>query len=298
MSSAETITCTKLALFPQSLTAIRGSSNVCIVSCVTNFLSDSPEENGSMPDQRVEPPLSEFFRLLVDACKARPDVKFLVCPPMYRGSPTWFREGLPEIMSKFSSSFVKCSLTIKNLFAMPGFATPSFETDGVHLTAYSGYQYVLHLFSRAQVLLDAIESDPDASVPAPASGEDVRSLQDRMMATEQDLRRLNKAFEMKSAEDAELACFRTNERNEDSFIISGREGLTGKEWQEAAKREVTRVVAKFFDKPIRIVVVHNVTGRGSNAIVSFSVRLASVEDARQIRAKFSSFFLGWPRLSA
>jgi len=68
MSGAETITCTKLALFPQSLFAIRSSSTVCIISCVTNFLADSPEENGSMPGQRVEPVLTEFFRLLLDSC--------------------------------------------------------------------------------------------------------------------------------------------------------------------------------------------------------------------------------------
>jgi len=64
MAGAETITCTKLALFPQSLSAVRASSTVCIVSCIPNFLSDSPEENGSLPGQRVEPVLSEFFRLL------------------------------------------------------------------------------------------------------------------------------------------------------------------------------------------------------------------------------------------
>jgi len=46
MAGAETITCTKFALFAQSLSAIRGSSNVCVLSCITNFLSDSPEENG------------------------------------------------------------------------------------------------------------------------------------------------------------------------------------------------------------------------------------------------------------
>jgi len=96
--------------------------------------------------------------------------------------------------------------------------------------------------------------------------------------------------------DSELACFRTNERNEDSFIISGvrrlRDGLSGREWQEAAKSEVKRVIRRFYDHDFQIIVVHNVTGRGSGSIPSFSVRLASVEAARQIRSKFSSFFAG------
>jgi len=261
---------------------------------VTNFLADSPEENGSMPGPRVEPVLTEFFRLLAESCKANPNRKYLVCPPMYRSTPTWFREGLPEILTAFSSAFIKGSLSIKNLFSMPSFATPSFEVDGIHLTAYSGYQYVLHLFSRSQVLLDAVESSPDTAVPA--SGEDVRSLQDRMMATEQDLRRLSSAFELKSAIDSELACFRTNERNEDSFIISGlrriRSGLSGREWQSAAKDSVMSVVKELTSEPFRIVVVHNVTGRASDSIVTYSVRLDNVEASRSIRSRFSSFFKG------
>jgi len=107
------------------------------------------------------------------------------------------------------------------------------------------------------------------------------------MATEQDLRRLNSAFELKSAIDSELACFRTNERNEDSFIISGlkriRSGLSGREWQSAARDSVMSTVRELSDVPFRIVVVHNVTGRGSDYVVTYSVRLDSVEASRSIR---------------
>lgn len=220
MSGAQTILCTKMSLFAQSFLGIRETSNVCIISCVTNFITDSKNEDvATEPGQRIEPILRDFFQVIVDSCKAHPDRTVLVCPPMYRRSPLWYRESMPEVMNRFSTSFARSSLLIKNLFALPGFATPSFEADGVHLTLYSGYEYVLHLFSRAQTLLDALERSPEA--PQTASSEDVRVLQDRMMATEQDLRRLSSEFDLKTATDAELACFRMNERTEDSLIISG-----------------------------------------------------------------------------
>jgi hypothetical protein len=199
-----------------------------------------------------------------------------------------------KVMTKFSNSFAKSSLNVLNLLALPGFATPSFDSDGIHLTAYSGYQYVLHLFSRAQVALDALASSPGTK-PA-ASSEDVRALQDRMMATEQDLRRLSSEFDLKTAADAELACFRSNERNEDSLIISGlpriRSGLSGVEWQSKAKESVMACLRSLCSSSFKVVVVHNVTGRGPDAINTYSVRLSSVEASREIRSKFSGFFRG------
>jgi hypothetical protein len=284
-----------LSLFAQSFAAVRETSNVCIVSCVTNFIADSKEEESSSEvGQRVDPILSEYFRIIIESCKAVPVRFILICPPMYRRSPLWYRDGLPEVMTRFSNSFAKNSLSIRNLFALPGFATPAFEADGVHLTPYSGYQYVLHLFSRAQVVLDAIAANPDSSQVA--SGEDVRALQDRVMATEQDLRRLSSELELKTAHDAELACYRANERNEDSLIFSGlpkiRSGLSGSEWQAKAKDSVFAVLKKLTPEKFSIIVVHNVTSRASDAIVTYSVRLSSVEASRSIRSSFSGFFKG------
>lgn len=194
----------------------------------------------------------------------------------------------------FSSAFAKAAVTSKNLHALPGFPTPCFEADGVHLTSYSGMEFVLHIFDSSRILLEAISSC--SAERESASSEAVRSLGDRMIVLEQDHRRMLDLVDYKTAVDSELACFRSNERNEDSFLISGlqrlRDGLSGRGWQEEAKKEVRRVLGLFFDKPVDIIVVHNVTGRGQGAEVSFSVRLRSVEDARLIRSKFSSFFSG------
>lgn len=56
--------------------------------------------------------------------------------------------------------------------------------------------------------------------------ESTRVLEDRVMALEQDHRRLNRVVEKKSAIDAEMSDFRTNEGFEDWFMISGFKRLS------------------------------------------------------------------------
>jgi hypothetical protein len=244
--------------------------------------------------QRIEPVLSEFFRIIVELCTSNSSLEVLVCPPMYRRSPIWYRDSLPEILNLFSTPYAERSLLVKNIHELSSFATPSFTSDGVHLTSYSGMEFMLHLFDSAKVTLYSLKVEPEAR--SSHQSEVVRALGNRVIAVEQDHRCLSDAFDLKSAINAELACFRTNERNEDSFIISGlnpiRDGLSGHGWQEEAKKEVTRVLKMFYPKDVRIVVVHNVSGRSPSSEVTLSVWLASVEDARSICAKFGSYFAG------
>jgi len=198
---------------------------------------------------------------------------------------------MPEILTMFSSSFVKNVLGVPNLYALPSFPTPAFEEDGVHLTPYSGLEYVLYLFDTAKMLLDSISAGSD---PREESGsEAIRALEDRMMAVEQGQRCLTTDFDLKCAVDSELACFRANERSEDSFLISGLSripaSLNGKEWQERAKADVKQVISRLIDKSVNIIVVRNVSSR-SGSTSSYSVQLDSVQDSRLIRSKFGSFF--------
>jgi len=105
--------------------------------------------------------ISKFFELLKEACSGHPDRRYLICPPMYRMRPIWYRDGLPDILTIFSTSFAKTAVTVKNLHALPGFPTPSFEADGVHLSAYCGLEFVLHLFDSAKIVLDNLTSTPE-----------------------------------------------------------------------------------------------------------------------------------------
>jgi hypothetical protein len=198
---------------------------------------------------------------------------------------------MPEVLTLFSNSFVKHVLGVSNLHAMPSFPTPVFEDDGVHLNPYSGLEFVLYLFDTAKSLLVSIGSSTEARQVE--NIEAIRTLEDRVMAIEQGHKCLASDFDLKCAIDSELACFRANERSEDSFLISGLgrlpASLTGREWQERAKTDIQRVLSELIDRPVTIVVVRNVSSR-TGSTSSYSVQLDSVPDSRLIRSKFGSFF--------
>ena len=189
IASAQVIPCGRLDLLAEALRKIRAESNVVILSCVTNFFTSS-EAGSSSASLRVEPVLKEFIAN-VDAIAATQEERlFLIGPPMYRSHPEWYRDGLPEVLKKFSDVMVSRS---KNIRLLPSFATPAFESDGVHLTPFSGLEFILHLFDSANAQVDALASSPEEVLTQ--NCEVSRVLEDRMMAIEQDHRRLNRVME-------------------------------------------------------------------------------------------------------
>ena len=210
---------------------------------------------------------------------------------MYRTSPVWYREGLPEILTLFSQ--VLSIDRPENLRVLPSFPTPDYESDGVHLTAYSGLEYILHLFDSSHELISMLDSTQESSNVK--FSESTRVLEDRVMALEQDHRRLNRVVESKTAADAELDDFHANERFEDSFVIIGLPfipDLVGKAWQEKAVQDVQGVLSLLMGREYKIVFVKNATSRAKDAEITYNVKLADVNDSRQIRDKFGSFYLG------
>ena len=213
---------------------------------------------------------------------------------MYRHSPLWYRDGLPEILGKFSEVF---KTRPSNVLMMSSFPTPEFESDGVHLTAYSGLEFVLYLFDSSNTLLDSLTmSSPDC---AKVASEDTRVLQDRMVAIEQDHRRLVKVVDIKTAEDSELADFHENLRLESSFMITGLKSLgsghSPKEWQDLAIRDVQEVLLVLLGQERPIKFIQNKTSQVPSAketIIRYMVEMVKVEDSKEIRTKFGSFFIG------
>ena len=122
-------------------------------------------------------------------------------------------------MKLFSQSFSQFSDRPPNMLLLPSFSTPEYESDGVHLTPYSGLVYIMHLFDSAEEALNT------AALPAEEvtmrTCESTRVLEDRVMVLEQDHRRLSSVVESKMAIDCKLADFRANERTEDFFVITG-----------------------------------------------------------------------------
>ena len=291
MLSAQVLICNRREVLAQSLRSMKRESTVCILSCITNFLTSS-EDDISTISLRVDPILIEFFESISSDCVANPDRRYLVCPPMYRRSPLWYRDNLAVILSRFSA-ISKCHLQ-PNMAIMPSFPSPAFEADGVHLTAYSGMEFVLHLFDSSVSLFETLSSTPD--VRESIASESARLLEDRMMAIEQDHRRLNNFVELKSAKDAELQDLAANERMLDSLVISGLASvqgrLSGKEWQDRAQADVKAVLKLITGKDYNLRVVRNATGMAPNAPVTYTVEFFNTQEPAEIRAKFGTYFSG------
>ena len=211
---------------------------------------------------------------------------------MYRLTPVWYREGLPEVMITFSQ--VMCQDRPPNLHLMPSFPTPDLIDDGIHLTPFAGLEYILHLFDSSEAIMDGMALQPEEVLLNQC--EVTRALTDRVTALEQDHKRLNKVVEDKIAIDAELADFRENERTQDCFTIEGLplipSEIVGKEWQVQAVAHVQEVLVALMGKEMNIIVVQNITNRFREGEVKYCVKMATVDESKAIRVKFGSFFLG------
>ena len=290
VKKCQVIFCGRLEVFASSLESVKEESNVCILSCLSNFITDS--EGPTAVAHRVEPVLQEIRSVLHESCATRPSLMHMVAPPMYRTTPLWYREGLAEIFSLFSQIFG--SEKPDNMLLLPSFSTPDYDPDGIHLTPYAGLEFILHLFdSSVEIMQRQSVTVEESSI---RNVEANRVLEDRVVALEQDHRRLNRVVDDKIAIDAELADSFKNERFEDCFVIEGTaripEGIVGKPWQDQAVRDVQEVLKILVGSPGKIIFVQNATTRQPDAITAYNVKMSSVAESKAIRDKFGSFFLG------
>ena len=292
LKTAQIIPCGHLSVFSESLRMVRSESNVCVVACLSNFICSSDKSQSASVSGRIEPVLSSIVETLKAVCTDNPNRQYIISSPMYRVYPVWYREGLPEILIAFSQSMTPDRPP--NLRLMPSFPSPAFIDDGVHLTPFSGLEYLIHLFDSSELILDSLADRPEDVLMKQC--ESNRVLEDRVLVLEQDHQRLSKLVENKIAVDSELADFRENERNEDCFMIEGLplipSEIVGKPWQDLAVKHVKEVIVPLMGRDMDIMVVQNATARHEGADVKYSVRMASVQDSKAIRLKFGSFFLG------
>lgn len=289
MSSAKIILCGRMSTFGTSLSSISLESDACIIACLTNFLTSASGSISSV-STCLRPVIKTFFEKIVAAAAERPGTQFFVCPPMYRTTPLWYRDGLPEVMQLFSSSVP--SVRPSNLWLMPSFPNPQLESDGVHLTPFSGIEYVVHLFNSSETVFTNSRLDEASKVDLVL--ESSRSLSDRVTVIERDHARLSKSFEMHTAVNAEFVEFQENVRNEAFIMIQGLPRLPKvdqKEWQLRACAGVDQVLAEL-GFGYKVLYVQNLTGRGNASRTLYKARLESVAASKEVRDKFSGFFAG------
>ena len=279
----------RLSVLSASLSSVRQESDACVVASITNILANSAPSSSS-PGARIEKALGEFFEKVIAFAFDRPSLHVFILPPMYRTSPVWFREGMSEIMLKFSSAASGLQPLPANLHLMSSFSKPVLESDGVHLTPYSGMEFALHLFDEPERIIRSLASVLEIRVTQ--HDEDIRLLKDRVLVLEQDHKRLNARTEMQFAIDQELADFQQNLRDEVFFMISGLPRLPRlepSEWQTRVRADVNKILSTLgFSHTVQH--VFNSTGRGQDPKVHYKVRMESAEISRSIRDKFGSFF--------
>ena len=289
-SSAKYLPCSRLSALSATLESIPLESDACVVACVTNFLTASAA--ASSITLRVEVILASFLEKLALCASHRPDLSIFACPPMYRTTPLWYRDGLPEIMLRFASCIKELPIKPPNLHIMPSFAKPQLEADGVHLNPYSGLEYINYLFDASQEIMDALALDSDSRISL--LSESSRALEDRISVVEQDHARLSRTVEYQNAVTAEFIDFQENVRNEDFIMVQGLARLPkldSKEWQIQAKESVNKVLSDM-GLEYKTRYVQNSTGKGKDSKTLYKARLDSVAISREVRDKFSTYFAG------
>ena len=72
MSSAEVKICGRIESFAETLRSMRSTSTVCVIACLTNFLT-STEGASTSAAIRVQPTLIEFRDIILDFCSEQPE---------------------------------------------------------------------------------------------------------------------------------------------------------------------------------------------------------------------------------
>ena len=286
LSDAQVLSSSRLHVLPDALRSVRGTSTIVILACITNYLTSSAESSSIL--NRISPILTEFRQHIEAFCIVRPTTQVMVSPPMYRVRPHWYSVGLPEILVEFSA--VLSSNRPANLHIIDTFPTPELQADGVHLTAYSGLRYVVHLFDSSRLHADTPVSTPEAA----RTTEAVRVVADRVSVLEQGHARLQAGFDLKTAIDAELDEYLENVRNEDQFTIAGlpgpESGLSSRDWQVQVQRQIKEKLFILLGRHAPIGYVQNVTGKRRDGIKVFLVKMVNIDDSKVIRSKFGAYF--------
>ncbi len=156
------ISCTKRAVFNSSLHTLN-DVRVLITSVLSNFICDACTGDDILTvANRV---LTEHVEALDRFSKTNPGSRVAIAPPLPRSCPDWFNAYGPGFASFLYHEVTR--IGNPNIRFMAPFIAPGsfFESDGIHLNADAGLQYVNFLIGGA----DALFPENVNLVPAPVT---------------------------------------------------------------------------------------------------------------------------------
>ena len=99
MGTARVSDCVALPLFSEALVNVSAETTVCVVQPISSFLASSVDTGSIL--STIDPVMTEFSIQLRRFCAARSALQVIVAPPMYRHTPVWYRNGLPQVIILF-----------------------------------------------------------------------------------------------------------------------------------------------------------------------------------------------------
>ena len=131
-------------------------TEVTIISCLTNFITNSLSDKSS--DGDLQQLLRDVFVNdggVFGFCNTFPHVRVFIAPPNVRMRPQWYVRLRPSVIRAFHQVLEMAPVNLQAIEDFQG----DFEQDQVHFTCLSGIYYVQHLADRVLSMLE---------VPAPA----------------------------------------------------------------------------------------------------------------------------------
>ena len=96
MSNAKVVLCGRMSTLSTALSSLPVDVDACVLACLSNLLTSIPGQQSSSVAVKARPVITSFVEKIVDFAKERTLAQVFLCPPMYRTTPLWYRDGLPE----------------------------------------------------------------------------------------------------------------------------------------------------------------------------------------------------------
>ncbi len=226
------VQCTKKAVFDSHLASLT-SAGLIVTSVLENFITDVCSDlSGDKVSLFAHQQLTAHVEALHSCVQRLPEVSVLICPPMFRATPSWFGSYLPDFLS-FLTSEVSRIGSSRIRVCQPFVVLPNvLEKDGVHLSAAAGQLFLSHIDAQLRSFLveapvqtaettQPMEVSDDVSEVPISVEEKVEALVKRTSEFESFVRRRFKDDDLVFARLKEEADAELNRAKEDRVVISG-----------------------------------------------------------------------------